>query len=225
MKLSILTTCYNQRTEIERLINSILTQNIPFEYEILIGDDGSTDGSIDYLKQTAQKYPKIIRVYYNNDVSVAKLVTIHAKASKVSNNRYRLLQEMFKHKSDYFTLIDGDDYYTEEKCLEHAVQFLDKNQQVNGICYNFNILYTDRNETVLKTLNKTDYNKKTKLINCKFYQLCCWHHVASFIFRAENKEESMRVLGENNLVDDGNIVFKIMDEIDSSHKIGGGILL
>lgn len=221
MKLSILTTCYNQRAEIERLINSILVQNIPFEYEILIGDDGSTDGSVDYLKKVSEKYPKTIKVYYNN-APAEKLVTIHAKASRASNNRYRLLQEMFKHKSDYFTLIDGDDYYTDENCLDHAVNFLDNNKHIDGICYNFNILYVDRNEMVLKKLNRADYNRKTNLINNKYYQLCCWHHVASFIFRAENKADSIRLLGENNLVDDGNITLKIMDEICYFSGMAGG---
>lgn len=122
MKLSILTTCYDQRYEIEKLIQSILKQNIPFEYEILIGDDGSTDGSVEYLRELEERYPNLIKVYYNKP-SKEKLLTIHSKAARASDNRYRLFREMFKHKSEYFTLIDGDDYYTDEKCLEEGVNF------------------------------------------------------------------------------------------------------
>lgn len=210
MKLSILTTCYNQRTEIERLINSILTQNIPFEYEILIGDDGSTDGSVEYLKHTAHKYPKIIKVYYN-DAPVEKLATIHAKASKASNNRYRLFKEMFKHKSDYFTIIDGDDYYTEEKCLEDAIIFMENNKNLQGICYNFSIFNTENGCQEIIKLNKAAYNRKSNYINKPYYFISTWHHVSSFVFRANNIKSAIDKLGANELIDDGYITFKIFD--------------
>lgn len=217
MKLSILTTCYNQKNEIEKLVQSVLKQNIPFEYEILIGDDGSTDGSVEYLKEIEAKYPNIIKVYYNKP-SKEKLLTIHSKAARASENRYRLLKEMFKHKSEYFTLIDGDDYYTDEKCLEEGVKFLDKNKNITGICYNHNILMENEHQIILKTLEKNEYNKKHNIINNKYYQLKSWHHVASFIFRSEDKEKLINILGENHLVDDGNITLMMLDYRDKDNK-------
>ncbi len=217
MKLSILTTCYNQRYEIERLLDSILKQQLPFEYEILIGDDGSTDNSVEYLKEVESKYPNIIKVYYNNP-SKEKFFTIHSKASRASDNRYRLFKEMFKHKSEYFTLIDGDDYYTDEKCLEEAVKFLDKNKDITGICYNLNLMIQHENKIILKKLDKNVYNKKHNLINNQYYQLKSGHPVASFIFRSEDKEKLINILGENHLVDDGNITLMMLDYRDKENK-------
>lgn len=217
MKLSILTTCYNQKNEIEKLVQSVLKQNIPFEYEILIGDDGSTDGSVEYLRELEERYPNLIKVYYNA-ASTKKLLTIHSKAARASENRYRLLKEMFKHKSEYFTLIDGDDYYTDEKCLEEGVKFLDKNKNITGICYNHNILMENEHQIILKTLEKNEYNKKHNIINNKYYQLKSWHHVASFIFRSEDKEKLINILGKNHLVDDGNITLMMLDYRDKDNK-------
>lgn len=217
MKLSILTTCYNQRYEIEKLIQSILKQNIPFEYEILIGDDGSTDGSVEYLRELEERYPNLIKVYYNKP-SKEKLLTIHSKAARASDNRYRLFKEMFKHKSEYFTLIDGDDYYTDEKCLEEGVKFLDINKDITGICYTHNVLIENEHQIILRTLEKNEYNKKHNIINNKYYQLKSWHHVASFIFRSEDKEKLINILGENHLVDDGNITLMMLDYRDKENK-------
>ena len=45
MLLSIVVISHNQREQLKRCIDSILAQKIPFEYEVLISDDASNDGS------------------------------------------------------------------------------------------------------------------------------------------------------------------------------------
>ena len=47
---SIIVTNYNGKKVLSKCINSILSQNYN-KYEIIIADDGSTDGSIDYVKK------------------------------------------------------------------------------------------------------------------------------------------------------------------------------
>ena len=51
MKVSFLVTYYNQEKYVEQSLNSILAIEKPFDWEILIGDDGSTDGTIDIIKR------------------------------------------------------------------------------------------------------------------------------------------------------------------------------
>ncbi|PXV64690.1 GT2 family glycosyltransferase [Dysgonomonas alginatilytica] len=50
MKLSIIIVNYNVKYFLEQCLNSILASNIAFSYEIIIVDNNSTDGSIEYLK-------------------------------------------------------------------------------------------------------------------------------------------------------------------------------
>lgn len=45
VKLSILVTFYNQEEYVDRAMNSIFSQKTNFDYEIIIGDDGSSDGN------------------------------------------------------------------------------------------------------------------------------------------------------------------------------------
>lgn len=63
-KISILIITYNQQSVIERALNSILIQK-EYVYEIIIGDDCSTDNNWDIINRIAQNYPDIIKPYRN----------------------------------------------------------------------------------------------------------------------------------------------------------------
>jgi glycosyltransferase involved in cell wall biosynthesis len=57
LKISIITPCLNRAVYIEKAINSVLAQNFP-EFEHIIVDGGSTDGTLDVLK----KYPHLLAI-------------------------------------------------------------------------------------------------------------------------------------------------------------------
>jgi glycosyltransferase involved in cell wall biosynthesis len=49
--LSILMPVYNERERVERAIAEVLATELPDEFELIIVDDGSTDGTLDILRQ------------------------------------------------------------------------------------------------------------------------------------------------------------------------------
>lgn len=57
MKLSVVVPCYNERGTIRTLLDRVLAQ--PFDIEIVIVDDGSTDGTRDVLRDAEQGDPRI----------------------------------------------------------------------------------------------------------------------------------------------------------------------
>ena len=59
MKISIITPSYNQVEFIERTMQSVLSQTGDFELEYIIIDGGSTDGSVDIIKQLANQDARI----------------------------------------------------------------------------------------------------------------------------------------------------------------------
>lgn len=51
LRISIITPSYNQAEYIERTIQSILSQEASFSFEMIVMDGGSTDGTLDILKR------------------------------------------------------------------------------------------------------------------------------------------------------------------------------
>lgn len=64
MKLSVIVPVYNEADTVARLIERVLAVELDnVEREIIVVDDGSTDGSHDVLERIAAKRPDVIKVY------------------------------------------------------------------------------------------------------------------------------------------------------------------
>ena len=59
--VSISCITYNQATYVRDCLEGLVRQITNFEYEILIHDDCSTDGTDLIIKEYAEKYPNLIR--------------------------------------------------------------------------------------------------------------------------------------------------------------------
>ena len=80
VKISVIITCYNLEKYISRAINSCLNQTMPDEnYEVIVVDDASTDGSWDAIKQF-NGLVKTVRHAANLGVSAASNAGIRAAA-------------------------------------------------------------------------------------------------------------------------------------------------
>ena len=64
--ISVIVCTFNQEDTISRTLDSILCQKCHVPFEIIIGEDCSTDGTLAICKTYQQKYPDIIRILANN---------------------------------------------------------------------------------------------------------------------------------------------------------------
>lgn len=116
-KVDICLTCYNQKEYIEDAVLGILNQKTNVPYRIVIGDDGSTDGSREILRKYEEKYPEKIVVLY------------HEKNMGLFKNR----KAMFKVcNAPYAAFCDGDDYWIDEGQLQRKFEFLEMNYEYIG---------------------------------------------------------------------------------------------
>ncbi|SFL45355.1 glycosyltransferase [Pelosinus propionicus] len=140
MKVSVVVPTYNHEKYIAVCLDSILCQNTNFDYEILIGEDDSSDGTRDIVKKYVRDYPSKIKAFYTD----RKHVSYFAGHPNGGDNFINLLKNA---SGEYISLCDGDDYWTNNSKLQQQVDFLDKNSDFS-ICFH-NAIRTDGTEHVL----------------------------------------------------------------------------
>jgi glycosyltransferase involved in cell wall biosynthesis len=90
MKLSIIIVSYNESRFLEKAVGSCLDQDYD-DYEIIIGDDGSDDGSVDIIKRYAEtnniKYFVMERnaKYYIPSIRVSDIIK---RALEIADGQY-----------------------------------------------------------------------------------------------------------------------------------------
>ena len=63
--VDVIITTYNHENYIKQCLESIVNQKTNFEFRIIVGDDFSTDNTVEKLKSFHKKYQKQILPIYN----------------------------------------------------------------------------------------------------------------------------------------------------------------
>lgn len=130
-KISILITSYNLEDYIDKAIQSVVSQEMPCEWELLIGDDGSTDRTISIINDWIAKYPDNIRLY-----SIARNENHGMDGFRAAKNRAFLLE---KANGDYINYLDGDDCWLGSEKLKRQFDLLESQEYQDTSCCAHNI--------------------------------------------------------------------------------------
>lgn len=109
----------NQQTAIEQAVESVLAQRTDFPIELVIGEDASTDGTREILLRYARRHPDRIQLL------------LHDTRRGLLGN---FVATFARCRGEYVALLDGDDYWTDERKLARQVRFLD-GQPDCAICF------------------------------------------------------------------------------------------
>lgn len=109
-RVSVLMLTYNFSQYIDEAIASVMGQQCSFDFELVIGDDASTDGTASLCQQWAERYRgKII------------LLTNEHNTGLLAN-----FARTYAHcRGEYIAICEGDDYWTDRSKLRRQVEFLD----------------------------------------------------------------------------------------------------
>jgi glycosyltransferase involved in cell wall biosynthesis len=119
--VSICCITFNHAPYIGECIQGFLMQQTDFPIEILIFDDASTDGTQDFLKDSAAKDSRI-RLFLQ-------------KENQWKKKKYGLLEWLFPASNGkYIALCEGDDYWTDPLKLQKQVDFLEAKQKYS-MCF------------------------------------------------------------------------------------------
>ena len=118
MKVSVLLRTYNQASFIEEAVMSVLAQRAAFDYEVVIGDDASSDGTRGILESLTKAHPGRLRL-------LLRETNVGGPQNMIES--YALC------RGEYVAMLDGDDYWTSEEKLQRQASYLDAEPEVS-IC-------------------------------------------------------------------------------------------
>lgn len=124
---------YNHVQFIEQCILSVINQKTNFPYEIVIGDDGSSDGTTDICRKYADLYPDKIRLFVRDrNVSIMKF----QGEPKIINGHLTRLASRGK----YVAIVEGDDFWQNPDKLQLQADFLEANEGFSACFTNAEIM-------------------------------------------------------------------------------------
>ena len=140
-KVSICITYYNQQEYVRQSLDSVLAIEYPCDIEILCGDDGSSDETVNILEEYSKKYPNRIKYFVWDRTETGKTI------NRASANRLRLARLA---AGDYIIFLDGDDYYCDTLFVKEAIAQLQKASHISACAFAYKNLYEDgRIETAI----------------------------------------------------------------------------
>ncbi|MBV5339620.1 MAG: glycosyltransferase [Deltaproteobacteria bacterium] len=134
MKVSVAIVTYNHEKYIAKALDTVLMQRVSFEYEIIIGEDCSTDNTRNIVTTYKARYPDKVRLFLNE-----RNLGMHANGAQV-------LQAC---EGEYIAMLDGDDYWTSPEKLQKQVNYLDSHPECSACFHDALIIPDDRSDEPL----------------------------------------------------------------------------
>jgi glycosyltransferase involved in cell wall biosynthesis len=123
-KVSVCVVTYNQEKYIRQCLQSVVDQETNFDFEVIVGEDCSTDGTRVIVQEFAEKYPSVMKPIFH-EVNVGGM-----------QNYYDVHKAA---RGEYIAHIDGDDYALPGK-LQVQADTLDKNQHLSIIWHRMELI-------------------------------------------------------------------------------------
>jgi hypothetical protein len=164
MKVSVVIITYNQERMLSVAIESVLRQTANFEFELIVAEDHSTDGTADVLRGLERRHPDRIRSIYREK-------NVGATAN--------LIDALSHCRGQYVAILEGDDCWTDPRKLQRQADFLDTHPECTLCGHAVNYVYDDG-----RLHQRQPEEGKTKtLLNLEDILSGTAFHTCSYMFR------------------------------------------
>lgn len=136
--VSISVTAYQHAAFLAECLDSILAQRTSFPYEILLGEDGSTDGTREIAIRYAEAHPDKIRLFLRDR---SQVIMIDGRAT----GRGNFLNNFQHARGRYLCHLDGDDFWNDPERLRIMVERMEAESDLSMAFHNaWNLLPNGR---------------------------------------------------------------------------------
>ena len=168
--VSVRCTVYNHEAFLRKCLEGFVMQKTTFRFEVFVHDDASTDNSPHIIREYAQRYPDIIKPFFETENQYSK------NDGQFMSITYSPLYLTGK----YLAICEGDDYWTDPLKLQKQVDYLENHPGCSLCCHNATLHWYDNRfpDKPYTQLEDRDYTAHEII--------CSWETpaTASFVFRS-----------------------------------------
>ena len=179
--VSICVQTYQHVNYIRECLDGILMQQTDFLFEILLGEDQSTDGTREICIEYAARYPEKIRLFLHhreNNIRIGGRAT----------GRFNFLYNLYSSKGKYVAVCEGDDYWIDALKLQKQVNFMEANTSYGLVYTNFSKEYIKEQITITNMIKSTIEGDIYRQLLCKNSIPTCTILYRASIFKSYIKE-------------------------------------
>jgi glycosyltransferase involved in cell wall biosynthesis len=126
LKVSVVITAFNHAKYVGEALDSVLMQQADFPVEILVGDDGSTDGTREIIAGYAERHPdRVFPLFPDEPMGYEGGLIFEALLERA--------------RGEYIALLDADDYWLAEDKLGRQVAVLEEEHEC-AFCFHDTVL-------------------------------------------------------------------------------------
>jgi hypothetical protein len=128
--VSVAMITYNQRSYLEKAVESVIAQEVDFPVEVLLGEDHSTDGTRQLAFQLQERYPDRLCI-----------ISSEANVGAIKN----LVRVERACRGKYLAYCEGDDYWQDRSKLAKQVGFMEARADYSMVHSHCNRYYVASN--------------------------------------------------------------------------------
>jgi glycosyltransferase involved in cell wall biosynthesis len=140
--VSVKMITYNHASFIREAVESIVNQRTDFPFELVIGEDCSTDGTREIVFEYQEKYPHIIRVITSDKNVGAK------KNSRRTSKAVR---------GKYIAFCEGDDYWHNQDKLQKQADYLENHPDCGLVHSSYDVYHVKSGKRITDFINYRQY--------------------------------------------------------------------
>ena len=177
IKVSVVVITYNHEKYVRHALQSIVSQSTNFNYEVIVGDDCSTDNTSAIVMDFSKKNPELfIPVIRDKNLGMAKNV----------------VDLVLRAKGKYIALLEGDDYWLDDYKLQKQVDFMESHSDYAAV-YGRIVMVDEKEELLPDLLGGKGYTKGEGEYTIKDFENGIWPgHTATSLFRKASLAEIMQ---------------------------------
>lgn len=149
--VSVCLITYNHEKYIRKAIEGVLMQRTNFDWELIVADDFSTDGTRAVLQEYADHFPDQIRLI------------LQKKNVGAAQNWFDLMKTP---TAKYIAYFEGDDYWIHDQKLQMQVDFLEQHPEFSLV--HSNVEAIDEHDQKVQHHQLKKWNEKFEVLDYRF---------------------------------------------------------